>query len=614
MGVGRDVPAQGEWETMGYALGIDVGTTFTAAAVYRDSGPSIVQLGTHRAEIPSVVVFRGDDTVLTGDAAERRSRTEPDRVAREFKRRFGDETPMFIGGSPRSPEMITSRLLRDVVDSVIEREGGPPTEGIAVTHPASWSEYKRNVLEQAVRMAGLSNVTLLAEPIAAAVHYASLERVPDDALIAVYDLGGGTFDAAVVAKRGERFELGGEPEGIERLGGVDFDAAVLEHVRTQLGDALDDLDLTGTEAVRLRADCIEAKEALSTDTDVTVTALTAGREVSARLTRGEFEEMIRPVLDTSIEALRRALASAGARPADLHAVLLVGGSSRIPLVAELVGNAFGRPVAVDVHPKHSIALGAARYVAHAQAGAPVPTPPPTSMVPPPPPASGRSGGRGKLIAAVAAVLALLGVGVVAAASLGSGGDGTATGSDTRSVTEPAPTTAQPTTVAPPAPTTTITPTTAAPTTAAAPTTTVVATTQPQPAPQAVPATQPPPATPAPAVSTTVPGDLGLAVAMRRPECDGQAITIVSSAIDPAQYVAEVREKLDAYPGSAYLKTSETCPSLRAEMPDGSDIYVVYFGPFVDVSTACAARTAGPRDAYVKILTFDLPFDHEVSCG
>ena len=101
--------------------------------------------------------------------------------------------------------------------------------------------------------------------------------------------------------------------------------------------------------------------------------------------------------------------------------------------------------------------------------------------------------------------------------------------------------------------------------------------------------------------------------MRRPDCDGRAITIVASAVDPTQYAAEVSGKLAEYTGSAYLKTSETCPSLRARMPDGSDIYVVYFGPYPDASTACAARAAGPPDAYVKMLSFDLPFDHDVPC-
>ena len=569
---------------MSYALGIDVGTTFTAAAVHRDGAGSIVQLGTHRAAVPSVVVFRGDDTVLTGDAAERRSRTEPDRVAREFKRRFGDETPMFVGGSPRSPEMITSRLLRDVFDYVVEREGGPPTDGVAITHPAAWGEYKLGVLREAVRLAGLSDVTYVAEPIAAAVHYSSLERVPDGAVIGVYDLGGGTFDAAAVASRGDTFQILGRPEGIERLGGVDFDAAVLQHVRTELGDVLDELDPTGIEAIRLRNDCVAAKEALSTDSDTTIAVLVNGREHEVRLTRGEFEDMIRPVLATSIEAMRRALDSAGLSVDQLHAVLLVGGGSRIPLVAEMVAHELGRPVAVDVHPKHSIALGAARFVA----GATSPALAPPVVPPPVAPTEPTSDSRRRRWPLAAAVLALVvAAGVLAVFVFAGDGDG-----DTA--------TTSPATAATPPPTDE--PDTTPPTTE--PTPTDPATT---PAPPTDPPTTPPP-------PTTVPGDLGLEVAMTQPDCDGQSITVLFSAIDPANYEQQISDQLNFYDDSAYLRTASTCPSLRGQFTDGSDIYVVYYGPFPTTEQACAERSGGPPDAYVKTLSLDLPFDHEVSCG
>ena len=109
------------------------------------------------------------------------------------------------------------------------------------------------------------------------------------------------------------------------------------------------------------------------------------------------------------------------------------------------------------------------------------------------------------------------------------------------------------------------------------------------------------------------GDLGLAVAMSRPECDGQAITILTSAVDPAAYAELITTRLAEYEGSSYLRTASTCPSLRAQYDDGSDIYVVYFGPFPAQEQACAARALGPQDAYVKMLSPDLPFDHQVSC-
>jgi molecular chaperone DnaK len=347
---------------MGYALGVDLGTTYTAAAVSRDGRVEIATLGNRSAAVPSVVLLRDDETILTGDAASRRGVTEPDRVAREFKRRVGDTTPIFLGGAPYSAETLMGKLLRWVVDEVAQREGGPP-DATVVSHPANWGAYKKDLLEQAMRQADLDNATTITEPEAAAIHYASTERVDPGDVVAVYDLGGGTFDAAVLRKTATGFELLGQPEGVERLGGIDFDAAAFAHVVRALDgavEALDEDDPAARAAVaRLRQECVDAKEALSTDTDVSIPVLLPDLQTEVRLTRAEFEAMVRPTLVESTHAMHRALRSAGVQPDEVKAVLLVGGSSRIPLVVQLVGAEFGRPVAVDAHPKHSIALGAA---------------------------------------------------------------------------------------------------------------------------------------------------------------------------------------------------------------------------------------------------------------
>jgi actin-like ATPase involved in cell morphogenesis len=365
---------------MSWFLGVDLGTTYTAAATLRDGRTSTVELGDRTAAIPTVVFLREDETILTGDAASRRGTADPSRVAREFKRRLGDTAPILLGGSPYSAEALMAKLLRWVVDTVTTREGSPP-DGIAVAHPANWGPYKQDLLGQAIARADLDadNVVTITEPEAAVTFYASQERVPPGSVVAVYDLGGGTFDAAVVRKTADGVELLGTPEGIERLGGVDFDEAVFSHVIASLGgavDALDPDDPSVTAAlVRLRAECIEAKEALSADTEVAIQVLVPGVPSSeVRLTRAELEAMIRPPLGDSITAMRRALRSADVSAPDLHAVLLAGGSSRIPLVAQLVGGELGRPVAVDAHPKYGVALGAAQ-AAGAAAGVAVPSPP-----------------------------------------------------------------------------------------------------------------------------------------------------------------------------------------------------------------------------------------------
>jgi molecular chaperone DnaK len=347
---------------MGYYLGVDIGTTYTAAAVWRDGRCDVASLGNRAPTIPTVLFLRDDGTVLIGEAAARRAASEPASVAREFKRRVGDPTPVIVGGTPYSADALMARLLRAVVNLVVEAEGARP-DGIAVTHPANWGPYKLDLLRQATRLADLDDVAMVSEPEAAAIHYASQSRVEPGAVIAVYDLGGGTFDAAVLHKTAEGWEVLGSPEGIERLGGVDFDAAVFHHVATATDPALDELSPDDPAAVaaaaRLRQECVEAKEALSADSDVAIQVLLPKLQTDVRLTRAEYEQMVRPALADTITSLTRALRSAGVEPADVTTVLLVGGSSRTPLVAELVSSALGRPVAVDAHPKYGVALGAA---------------------------------------------------------------------------------------------------------------------------------------------------------------------------------------------------------------------------------------------------------------
>jgi molecular chaperone DnaK len=348
----------------GYSLGIDLGTTFSAAAVAREGRAEIVPLGNRAAAIPSVLFFGEDGQFKVGDAAIPRGISASDRFAREFKRRLGDPTPLVVGGTAWSPEALMGELLRHVFDATAEREGGP-AERLALTHPANWGSFKLDLLTQAVRLAGLRVDRYLSEPEAAAFAYAAAaaDRLPTGALIAVYDLGGGTFDATVLRTRADGFEILGNPEGIERLGGIDVDQMVLSHVHRTLGPALDELDRTDPSVLpllaRLRADCIDAKEQLSNDTEVVIPVTLPGAQTEVRLTRTELESMIAPPLEQTIGAMRRALDSADVLAADLHAVLLVGGTSRIPLVADLVASALGRPVTIDSHPKHCVAIGAA---------------------------------------------------------------------------------------------------------------------------------------------------------------------------------------------------------------------------------------------------------------
>ena len=384
---------------MAYYLGIDLGTTYTAAAAEHDGVVEALTLGNRTASVPSVVFLRDDGEILVGEAATRRATSDPGRVAREFKRRVGDPTPIILGGTPYGAELLMARLLRWSVDRVREQQGEPP-RAIALTHPANWGPYKLDLLTQAVRQVDVDAALLLAEPVAAATFYASQRRLDDGSVVAVYDLGGGTFDAAMVRRTARGFQIMGSPEGIERLGGIDFDEAVYAHVRSAVGDVLDRLDPEEPAAqaavARLRQECIDAKEALSSDTDVSIPVLLPGLQTEVRLTRSEFEAMIRPAIAETIVALRRAVRSAGVASDDISAVLLVGGSSRIPLVAQMVGAELGRPIAIDAHPKDAIAFGAAIAVA-AQRGAATPESVTTVLAddrPPPPSVSSDARARG----------------------------------------------------------------------------------------------------------------------------------------------------------------------------------------------------------------------------
>ncbi len=193
-----------------YGLGIDLGTTQTAAAVLTGGRIEPVRLGARGAEIPSAVFVKEDGGLLVGEAAEGRGQDEPARLAREFKRRMGDPVPILAGGVPFSAHALTAKLLRHVLDTVTRLQDGPPA-AVALTYPANWGPYKREQLDQAIRLADVGPVRLLTEPEAAARQHATARRVAPGETVAVYDLGGGTFDVAVLRRDDDGFVLLGPP-------------------------------------------------------------------------------------------------------------------------------------------------------------------------------------------------------------------------------------------------------------------------------------------------------------------------------------------------------------------------------------------------------------------
>lgn len=428
---------------MTYQVGVDLGATFTAAAICRGRRAEVVPFGPRAAFVPSVAYANQDGSLVLGEAAQQRALTEPDRVARQFIRRVGDGTPLRLGGVSMTADALAARYVGHVVGAVAGKVGGPATR-VALTHPAGWGQHRITSLHAALVAQGLGATVFLSGAQAAARAYAETTQLAAGDLVAVYDLGGSGFDAAVVRTQPDgRFAAAGQPEELE-IGGLDFDELVFEHVRTALGErwaSVNPADPAVLPALaRLRRECTLAKEALSADTDVQIPVVLPGIDARVRLARAEFEELIRPTIEETAATLHRVIDSAGSTPEDVAAVLLTGGSARIPLVTQVVSEVLGRPVVVAPNPKADTAIGAALAIGGLDAETPAaePEPEPTRIalrampepVPSPirPPvvalaAPVRKGPRFGLsrtlaVAAAAATALLVGGGIVLAAQHG----------------------------------------------------------------------------------------------------------------------------------------------------------------------------------------------------
>ncbi len=351
-----------------YRLGVDLGTTFTSAAISQGAGFEPLSLSHRSHSIPSVVAVDGD-AVIVGEAAEAKIASDPTVGVREPKRRFGDATPIVIGGAAYEAHLLMAALLAHVVAEATDRMGNPPTD-VILTHPADWGDHKLDLLRAAATEAGVADPVLVAEPVAAALAYVGDGRVGDGAAVAVYDFGGGTFDAAVIGVSGGVGTVLGTPEGRERVGGLDIDALVLQHVNESVDGRISEFDGADPAVARgiaqLRTACVTAKESLSDGSEAVIPVTLPGLVTEVRLTRPELESKISEHIVETVSALDRTVASAGRTYDDLAGVLLVGGSTRIPVVAETVGSHTGRPVFRDADPKMAIAGGAAT------GGAPMP--------------------------------------------------------------------------------------------------------------------------------------------------------------------------------------------------------------------------------------------------
>ncbi|MFC4858021.1 Hsp70 family protein [Actinophytocola glycyrrhizae] len=343
---------------MPYALGIDLGTARTTAAVSHHrhdswSEPVVVPLDatSDQPGVASVLLLTGDDAVEVGEAAARAAGA-PDRVARDFLDRIGDEVPLALGGRHYPAESLAAALVAWVVDRVEAYEGMPATQ-LVVTHPVGWGAHRRSVLQAALRELNIPELTMLPRPVAAAEVLAAADRVEVGQEVAVYSLGAGRFEAAVLRRGAFGFELRAHADSADVLGGALFDDLLAEHVAAELGELPD----SATGLAALRAACAGAKEQLSTAVAVTIPAPAGSKKATVVVNRTDFDGLIRPVVEHTVQVLQRAVQ--GADPEALSAVVLVGGSARVPLIAELVSAAVRVRVVAADDPTTAIARGAA---------------------------------------------------------------------------------------------------------------------------------------------------------------------------------------------------------------------------------------------------------------
>ncbi len=353
---------------MGYDLGIDLGGTTVVAAVVRRAGarPETVPLGVDGALTLPATAHRGrDGTVRTGEDAERSAVAEPDGVVRDVTARLGDEVPLVVGGEPWRADDVAAEIVLAAVRRVAACEGGA-ARALAVTHPAGWGPHRERTLRRALVRVGLGHATLVAESRAAALAGAL------GTVAGVYDLGGRSFRAAVV-RRGPTgdMEVLADSGAPDRAGGIDVDAAVLALVREQLGDDLEAaLEGLGEDEARLGSAALRdaahaAKEQLSAETEAPVAVALGSLRTTVRITRADLEARITPLVAATVESFASNVDAAGV---PLDDVVLVGGSSRIPLVARLLAEELGRPVHPAADPVTVVAHGAALVAAqHAAA-------------------------------------------------------------------------------------------------------------------------------------------------------------------------------------------------------------------------------------------------------
>lgn len=352
---------------MGAAVGIDLGTTNSVVAVLEGGEPVVVANQEGSRTTPSVVAFDKGGSVLVGEVAKRQAITNPDRTIRSIKREMGTSWKQEIetekdGKKKYTPEEISARVLRKLKESASAYLGAEVTSAV-ITVPAYFDDAQRTATKDAGKVAGLEVLRIINEPTAAALAYGMDSEA--DQTVLVFDLGGGTFDVSVLEIADEVFEVKAT-SGDSRLGGDDWDEKIIDWlVQSFKGDNGIDLSADPMAMQRLKEAAEKAKVELSqkTEAQLNLPFITANESgpihLDYTLSRAKFEAMTEDLLKRCRGPFERAIKDSGLSVSDIDHVLLVGGSTRMPAVAELVKELTGREPHKGVNPDEVVAVGAA---------------------------------------------------------------------------------------------------------------------------------------------------------------------------------------------------------------------------------------------------------------
>jgi len=349
---------------MAKAVGIDLGTTNSVVAVLEAGEPVVIANAEGQRTTPSVVAFSKDDAeVLVGEVAKRQAITNPDRTIRSVKRHMGTNWTVDIDGKKYNSQEISARTLMKLKRDAEAYLGEAVTQAV-ITVPAYFDDAQRTATKEAGTVAGLEVLRIINEPTAAALAY-GLEKDNDDQTILVFDLGGGTFDVSVLEIGDGVFEVK-STSGDTQLGGDDWDEAIIEWMVSQFKNAHGvDLGADKMAAQRLKEAAEKAKIELSQtqSTSINLPFITATAEgplhLEETLSRSKFQELTSDLLARVKKPFEAAIKDAGLKQSDIDHVVMVGGSTRMPAVTELVESMTGKEANKTVNPDEVVAIGAA---------------------------------------------------------------------------------------------------------------------------------------------------------------------------------------------------------------------------------------------------------------